>query len=344
MKNVLLLIFVLSLVTAPSFADVDLYSGVVVVSGQGEDERNEAVPEALIQVLQKLSGRREMPFSTALDEALANASGLLLSIRYSKIERLDPDGVISPQLQLIAKFRQDEVDTLLKLVGLPRWQQERPAVQIWVVIDDGFKRELKPVEFDYAWAAMEELAETRGLSLSWPELDDEELQLIDMRLVWGGFTDYLVERGAPADGVAIIAARREGPEWTLRWILAGDGYNWSWRNSDQELMFALAEGVHQMTDQVAAINTIAVSEQGHMSIEFTIGGLSGANDYVRCLEYLQKLSLVTAVEILAAAPGRVHFRLQLNASSEYLAAAFNRGSVLSPSRSGSEYEYEFIPR
>jgi len=344
MKNILLLIFTLYLVAAPAFADVDLYSGVVVVSGQGEDQRNEALPEALIQVLQKLSGRREMPFSPALDEALANAGDLLLSIRYRNVERLDPDGVISPLLQLIARFRQAEVDSLLKLIGLPRWQQERPAVQIWVVIDDGFNRELKPVEFDYAWQAMEELAETRGLPLIWPELDDEELQLIDMRLVWGGFTDYLVERGAPADGVAIIAARREGPQWTLRWNLAGDGYNWSWRNSDQELMFALADGVHQMTDQIAAINAIAISDQGQMAVEFTIGGLSGANDYVRCLDYLQELSLVTGVEILAAAPGRVHFRLQLNASSEHLAAAFNRGSVLSPSRSGSEYEYEFIPQ
>jgi hypothetical protein len=202
---------------------------------------------------------------------------------------------------------------------------------------------LKPVEFDYAWLAMEELAKTRGLSLSWPELDEEELQLIDMRLVWGGFTDYLVERGAPADGVAIIAARREGPQWTLRWSLANGVQNWSWRNTDQELMFALSEGVHRMTDQLAASGAIAVSEQGQMSVEFAIGGLNGANAYVRCLEYLQNISLVTAVEILAAEPGRVHFRLQLNASYEYLVEAFYRGTVLSPARAGSEYDYEFIP-
>ena len=41
-----------------------------------------------------------------------------------------------------------------------------------------------------------------------PELDEEEAQLIDMRLVWGGFTDYLLERGEPGDGLAIVAARR----------------------------------------------------------------------------------------------------------------------------------------
>lgn len=344
MKKTLLIILTLYLATVEAFADLDLYSGEVVVANQGEIERNGAVPEALIQVLQKLSGRREMPFSPALDQALENASGLLLSIRYTNAERIGPDGVMNPELRLIASFRPAEVDSLLQQAGLPRWQQERPPVQIWVIIDDGYNRVLKPVEFDYAWVAMEALAATRGLPLSWPELDDEALQLVDMRLVWGGFTDYLVEHGAPDDGVAIIAARREGPDWTLRWSLTSGEKNWSWRNTDQELMFALAAGIHQMTDQIAAINAIAVSEQREITVEFTIGGLNGGNDYVRCLEYLQNLSLVTAVDILGAQPGRVHFRLQLNASSEHLLEAFNRGTVLSPSRAGSKYEYEFLQR
>jgi len=342
MKKILLIIFTVFLTTADVVANVDLYSGEVVVASQGEADRNEAIPEALIQVLQKLSGRREMPFSPALDEALANAGGLLQSVRYTNVERTGPDGIAKPELHLVASFMQADVDSLLQQAGLPRWQQQRPAVQIWVVIDDGRKRDLKPVEFDYAWVAMEELAATRGLPLSWPELDEETLQLIDMRLVWGGFTDYLVEHGAPGDGLAIIAARREGPEWTLRWNLTNGEQNWSWRNSDQELMFALAEGVHQMTDQIAASNAIAVSEQGQASVQLTIGGLSGAKDYLRCLEYLENLSLVTAVDVLGAEPGRVHFRLQLNASSGHLAEAFNRGSVLSPARAGSEYDYEFL--
>ena len=108
-------------------------------------------------------------------------------------------------------------------------------------------------------------------------------------------------------------------------------------------MFALSEGIHRMTDQLAASNAISVSEQGQASVEFAIGGLNGANAYVRCLEYLNGISLVTAVEILAAKPGQVHFRLQLNAPYERLVEAFYRGSVLSPSRAGSNYDYEFLP-
>jgi len=342
MKKLLLISMMLHLSVVQAVAETNLYSGEVVVPSQSEADRNEAIPEALIQVLQKLSGQRETPFSASLDAALGNADRLLRSFRYKNVGRVDPDGDIVRELRLVAQFMQPEVDRIVQQAGLPRWQQERPAVQIWVVIDDGRNRVLKPIEFGYAWESIEDIAAMRGLPVSWPELDEEEAQLVDMHLVWGGFTDYLVERGAPADGVAIIAARREGPQWTLRWNLASGERNWSWHNSDHELMFALAEGIHQMTDQIAASDTIAASEQGIWTVDVTVGELNSAEDYVTCLGYLQNLSLVNTVEILGANPGRVHFRLQLNASSKHLSEAFNRGSLLLPSSAGSEYEYEFL--
>jgi hypothetical protein len=342
MKKLLLIFLTLHLSVATAIADESLYSGEVAVPSQSESDRNQAIPEALIQVLQKLSGKREMPISPALDEALISADRLLRSFQYRNIDRAGPDGVTSQELHLDAQFMPSEVDKIVQRVGLPRWQQERPPVQIWVVIDEDNSRQLKPVEFSYAWESLEDIAAMRGLPVSWPELDEEEAQLIDMRLVWGGFTDYLVERGAPADGVAIIAARREGPLWTLRWNVANGEQHWSWSTSDQELLFALAQGVHQMTDQLAASNNIAASEQNVWASDISVGGLNGAADYAVCLEYLQNLSLVTAVEVLGADPGGVHFHLLLNASLDHLSEAINRGTVLLPSSAGSEYDYEFL--
>lgn len=342
MKKFLLTFITLHIFVAGVLADDQLYTGEVAVPSQGAHDRSQAVPEALIQVLQKLSGQREMPRSEALDDALQNADRLLLSFRYANVDRAGPDGMISQELRLLAQFMPSEVDKVVRQIGLPRWQQERPAMQVWVIIDDGGSRQLKPVEFTYAWDAMQEIAAMRGLPISWPELDEEEAQLIDMRLVWGGFTDYLVERGAPADGLVIIAARREGTTWALRWNVTSNADKWSWRTSDQELLFALAQGIHQMTDRVAAGNTIAASEQGLWITDIIVGQLNSAADYAKCLEYLQDLSLVIDVDILGADPGRVHFRLQLNAAVEHLSEAFVRGTVLLPSGVESEYDYEFL--
>ena len=342
MKKILLIIVTLFLSAAQAAPAINLYSGEVVVPGQTSADRNEAMPEALIQVLQKLSGQREIPLSPALDDALNRSDRLLRSYRYKKVDVAAADGTITEELRLVAQFMQPEVDGVVLQAGLPRWRQERPDIQIWVVIDDGLNRQLKPLEFNYAWDAMEDVAAMRGLPVSWPELDEEEVQLVDMRLVWGGFTDYLIEKGAPEDGVAIIAARREGPRWNVRWNLTSGGQNWSWQNDDLELMYALANGIHQMADQIAASNSIAASEQGSWTVDVSIGELNSAEAYTRCLEYLQNLSLVSGVEVLGADPGRVNFRLQLNASAEHLSEAFNRSSVLLPARAGSEYEYEYF--
>jgi len=343
MKKILLIIITLHLSVSHAVADVDLYSGEVFVASQSVADRDKALPAALAQVLEKLSGLRELPLSPALDEALNDANRLLRSYRYARADRTAADGTITQELQLVALFMQAEVDRIVQQAGLPRWRKERPAVQVWVVLDNGLNRQLKPLEFDYAWESVERISEQRGLPIIWSELDEEEKQLLDMRLVWGGFTDYLVERGAPQDGVAIIAAARVGPQWNVRWNLASGSQSWSWQISDFDLMNALAEGAHQMADHIAAGNTIAASEQGVYTIDMTVGGLNNARSYAHCLGYLQNLSLVNAVEILGADPGRVHFRLQLNASQEHLSEALRLGTVLLPARAGRGYDYEFSP-
>lgn len=343
MQKILLIIILLYLTAPDVLADLDLYTGEIPVASQDQSDRDAALPDALTQVLQKLSGQRELPASPSLEEALSSAGRIMRSYRYTRVDLTRADGSTTQELRLVARFIQPEVDRIVQQVGLPRWRQERPAVQLWVVVDDGFNRRLMPLEYAYAWESMEQTAILRGLPVGWPELDEEEVQLLDMRLVWGGFTDYLVERGAPADGVAIIAARRVGPQWTVRWNLANESQGWSWQNMDVDLVLALQEGIHQVADQVAAANSIAVSDQGIWTIELTIGGLNDANAYARCIDYLQNLSLVNAVDVLGADPGRVHFRLQLNASPENLTEAFRQGTVLLATRAGSEYEYEYLP-
>ncbi len=55
--RLLLCLLLWPLASLPGLAQ-DLYSGTVPVEGQGVSERRQALPLALIQVLQKLSGER----------------------------------------------------------------------------------------------------------------------------------------------------------------------------------------------------------------------------------------------------------------------------------------------
>jgi len=308
--------------------DQDLYSGEVPVQGQGAAERNQALPDALIQVLQKISGQRDLPTGPELEQGLNEAGRMLRSFQYRDVVRTLPEGGEEQQLRLVASFVPDAVDRLVRDLGLRRWRPGRKPIVIWPVVDDGQGRELMPVEYQYAWDTVADVAALRGLPIAWPDLSEELRQQMDLQLLWGGYTDQLLGNGSDSDGVVIIAARREGPEWNLRWTFADTNASSSWRTRDRDLTFALVQGIHQLTDLVASVNSIGPAGQGEWQVDLLVSGLHGRNDYARCLDYLQKLSLVDQVEVRSAGPEGLSFRLKLNAAPEYLERMLGRDGVL----------------
>ena len=143
----------------------DLYAGFVPVSGTGEAERQQAMPSALIHVLQKLSGIRELPATEELDRVLGEASRMAVAFYYEDRQRLMPDGSSLEETFMVANFLPDAVNRALRELGLPRWRTERPPITFWLVIDDGGARRLMPDEYAYARDAMGWVADQRGFPL-----------------------------------------------------------------------------------------------------------------------------------------------------------------------------------
>ncbi|MBT8061472.1 MAG: DUF2066 domain-containing protein [Xanthomonadales bacterium] len=320
---------------------LELYSGEVAVADRSDRERLAAVPAALLQVLQKHSGLRELPIHPALDEAMVNANRMLLSFHFVSRERGMPDGTVVPELRLVAEFSPAVVDQLVADMALPRWRHERHPLTIWIVVDDGLGRRLMPLEYQYAWDALIDVANLRGLPIRWPEIDPESDGLIDLQLLWGGFTDSLPGHDERLGGDVIVAARREGPLWNVRWNFGSDEETAGWRVRERDLTFALVDGLHQLTDIVAARDSIAAAGQGEWRIDMRISGVQGAEDYARCLAYLEGLGVVEEVTLIEASSGEVMFLLELNAMPQYLAAEMERDRVLTPGE--GSHNYRLVP-
>ena len=325
--RIILLIFLLILLPAGNAfaAPAGLYTGEVLVESQQRSERNRALPLALQQVLQKLSGKNNFDDYPLVDPALDIAASIVVSFHYRKVESILADSSVAHQLHLVALFAEAEVNELLKQLQLPLWPAERQPVEIWVVVDDGTGRRIMPLEYAYAWESMNEIAAARGQPVLWPEPDEEGIFPVDAQLLWGGYTEDITgDDGA----VMIAAARREGTEWSVRINLDYGGQNWAWRLHDVDLQQALGNSMHEAVNLVAEANTIAAIDQGKWLHEVTVTGIGGADDYRRCLDYLQNLSIVDRVSITAASQGMVRFNLELNAMSLYLDEALASGSVL----------------
>jgi hypothetical protein len=307
-------------------ATADLYTGEVFVESQQPSERKRALPLALKQVLQKLSGLRNFGEFPEVQPALRNAASIVVSFHYRKVEFIHADSSLSNELRLVAQFQEAEVNKLLKILQLPLWPAERQVAEIWIVVDDGTGRRIMPVEYAYAWESMNEVAAARALPVSWPEPDEEGNYPADIQLLWGGYTEDIA--GVEGGAVLVVAARREGVEWSVRLNLDYAGQNWAWRHQDVDLQQALSDSMQEAVDLVVAANTIVAADQEKSLHELMVTGIGGADDYRRCLDYLQNLSVVDHVSVASASQGLVRFSLELNATSLYLDDALASGHVL----------------
>ncbi|GEM_PF-901254 len=326
-----------ALVFSVSAMAVDLYSGVAEVPGQGDAERRAATPDALVNVLQKQSGQWDIPLDPALEAALADPDNMLVAYQYREDRIPRPGDVTEEKLMLVASFVPAAVDRLVREMQLPRWRPQRAPVVVWVVVDDGGRRQLMPVEYSDAWSSMKRIADLRGLPLAWPELDQELAQSLDLQLLWGGYTDQLVAANAATDGIVIVAARREGREWNVRWNWEDGETSAGWRTGSTDLSQALVEGTHQLVDHVARANSIGPAGLVATQTQLRVTGLESADEYASVLGYLENLGLVDDLRVRGAGRDGVDFELALNADSTYLEQAFKNDSVLEPGPREGEY-------
>lgn len=335
----LILLLTLLPVTGVRAAAVDVYTGEAVVTSKEAGERRRALPLALENALQKLSGLRSFEEYPQVEPALADASSILLSFHYRIVETLRADGSQEDELRLVARFSAARVDELARYLQLPLWETERAETDVWVVVDDGLDRRILPVEYSYAWDTMSEVAAWRGLPVAWPSADEEGQYAVDAQLLWGGYTEDL---GAGEQrGVMIAAARREGLEWNVRGNLTYRGQTWTWRLQDINLQAALTESMQQAADWIAAANTIAATDLGSWVQELTVLGLNDSEDYRRCLAYLQGLSVVDHVAVVAARAGEVTLRLELSALPRYLEEKLRDGHIIGFDE--DERRYRLLP-
>jgi hypothetical protein len=323
------LLSILMLVQLTCFAQVDvidLYSGEIPVQTQDARERSRALPGALAQVLTKFSGLTDLETIEGTGDALRTASQLVVSFHYRDVVMQLADGSSINELRLVVRFSRPDVDAMRQELQLPLWQPERDPLTVWVVVDSGLSRQIMPLEYTYIRESMTHAARARGLPVKWPAPDEFGEYPVDVQLLWGG---YIEDIAGPEDGSILLAtARREGAQWNVRMNLAVDDGLWNWRTQSLELESALVDGIHMAVDEIARANSIVATDQGLRLHEIIIRGVTGEQDYVRCLNYLEGLSVVDQVAVRLARPGRVGFVLKLNALPSYFEQAVNDGGVL----------------
>lgn len=308
-------------------ATVDgLFETEVPVQGPDTAQRNQAIRQALGQVLVKVSGSRDIADRPALAEELGQAPRYVQQFRY-----LEPGhNGDQPVGRLLVQFDGAAVTRMLRERGLPVWGEARPTVLVWLGIEDqGERRWYVPDTDPTGWDALQRAANERGLPLLLPLMDLDDQRVLRPDDLWGGGESAVraaSERYAP-DAILVGRLADLGGAWRGSWTLLQDAAE-SWEGRPGERDRSLAAGVSWAADALAARNAPMGTGSATSLVELRVAGILGLAEYGRVKAHLGSLSMVERSRLLALEPGVARFQLKVRGGAAALATGIALGGLL----------------
>lgn len=342
MTRIVLMLLLLS-VAGPSAVAASLYTGEAELEDRSRVSVAEQL-EALDQVLARLTGRFEVSLVAEMGLGAADLDRLVLSQQLIHRVVMDEEGRRDQALRLQIEFDAPSVNALLHDRGLPRWGRERPAILLWMAIEDEDGSRLveeQPLEF-----AVTEAARIVGLEILRPlgdALDMSEVTLEDVR---GGFLgsagDAAHRYGAGV--VAMLDLRALRPvdsesAWEARWRWRIEGQDGGRNHSGEEPRELIRAGLAQLASQLAARWAVSAGAGESRRLRIRVDGIVDEVQYAEVLRHLEDLSMIDSLQVLGAEGRHVDFALV--GSGERIETYLQLGGLLSLERRTADGQLYF---
>lgn len=298
----------------------------VRVASRDRPERMEGFSQALAEVVVRLSGHRDIVSDPRVVSLLEQAPRHVQQYRY-----LDaPDEGTS---LLWVRFDVRAVEQQLLDAGLPVWSGERPALLVWLGVQDRQERRLISAGDDHdARASLESVARERGITLLFPLMDLEDQGRVSLVDVMGGFHEPLLEasRRYGPGGVLVVRVQPSGSRWQARLQLFGGDESEQWQGDGETQADAIAAVMHQLGDYLGRRLTVAGIQPDRGGIMVSVTGVESLGDYLRVQSYLADMAAVSRLRPHGVKPDRALFLVQVRGSGRDLERAALLGSTLVP--------------
>ncbi|QOC21722.1 DUF2066 domain-containing protein [Wenzhouxiangella sp. AB-CW3] len=307
--------FLLALVLlAPVVLASDLYTGEAVLPDDGGmDDR--AVRRALDEVLLRLTGQVEHSPVESLALGSAEINNLVQARHTVRRDRLQESGETVTELRARVEFDQRAVDRLLREHGMPRWGRERPAILLWMAVED--EEGATFAEDPWLEAVVAEQARRLGLDIVWPlgdALDMAEVALADIR---GGFLDSAMPaaRRYGSQVVAMLDLRKEpaldSPIWSARWYWRVGGADAGLQHTGLYRDMLIQRGMERLASAMASRYAVRESEGDSGVRRIRVEGIVDDVHFAEVQSYLADLSVVEDLRVVRAGGRSLEFELEL---------------------------------
>jgi hypothetical protein len=334
MRKILITVLLCLCQTATVHAAVvsGLYEAEVPVPDQSAESHKKGLSAALLEVLVKLTGDRQVQGRLAAAELLRSPEQFVQQYKYQNKAVIE-DGQLSLQQQLYlwVKFNEAALDRALRDYGIPPWGRVRPSTLVWLVVQEGQSRRFVGLEdADGFTAKLINRAQLRGISLRHPLLDSEDTNILKEADVWGGFLEPVKQASARygADVILTGSLENTGAGWQAHWTAIIQDEVSTWPTTGEEPAQVLNEGIDQLVDKLATryIQTTPGSQES--GIEIVVKDINDFEQYSKVLKYLRSLNSVTAVDVKTVEPGSVTFSLTSTGNEVAIQRAIELGRTL----------------
>jgi len=273
----------------------DLYEAEVPVAGEDVDSRNQAIGQAMVQVLIKLTGRDPAPGASTL---AAQAPSYVQQYRFRR--SVTPEG--EARSRLWVRFDKLGLDRALRERGLPLWGSSRPGVLVWLGAEQSGRRELVGADAGLA-QSLSTAAEARGLPVQWPLLDLEDQARLTTADLWSDYATAVIQASARYTQPLVLTGRLRqvsSDHWEGRWTLYEGEQSRALSSTGADGAQAVAGAVAQLAELLAARYAPAGGQNGPQPVRLQIKGVDGVRDYARVLKLVGEREVVDRVVLRSA--------------------------------------------
>jgi uncharacterized protein len=277
----------------------ELYQATAPVADRSEAAQTAAFQTAMKTVLVRVTGRRSAEDDPALAPLVDNAR------RYVQQYRGAPDG------QVWVSFDGPAIERWLTQNGQPLWGHERPMTFVWLTAQTGPQSGMVITANDASELkmAIDAAAMLRGVPLLWPSAADVQRNRLDYAGVNGAAPSTLADIGRRLGGEGILIGRAIGTSGAanVRWTHL-------FQDRGSEYSGAL-EGVNSAADLYAGL----FAASGNLApIDIEVTGVGDLREYANVQTYLESLTFISHVSVVALTGDTIGFRLATRGGAESL--------------------------
>ena len=293
-----------------------LYEATVPLAERSEHGQDEALQEAMRQVLVRVTGQRNAAYEPALAPLVSDARRYVQQFR-----------VVGTN-QFFAGFDGAKVERLIVEAGQPVWGQERPGTLIWLEPVDGAGRPIVDGRaLSTLRSAVERTAALRGLPVIWPT----GARSLDSTASTGATSEKLRALAGEYAADAVLLGRASSSptgSWRVRWTLFYGGERSEWSGPPEE-------GPHGAADTFAGAFA-AGTTQGDTAVMISVSGVDSLRAYAQVTDYLESLTLIRTLAVEELSGDIVVYRAEVRGEASRLARAIDLGNRLEPAQSATD--------